>query len=196
MGSLAETALSGLVTHFARKFSLKEFVETGTFMGNGAAWASQVFPSVTTIEINDAFRQQAIERYGRLSSIKFLLGDSVQVLPEVVAGLKGPSFFWLDAHAGGGHFAAKDYCPVLKELEIIAASPHAHFIFIDDARAFTAPPPPPFEVDEWPPLYDVLAMARKRHPYYCVVIHDAVMCVPLEARPDIISFCNQLRPRI
>lgn len=196
MGSLSETNLASLVTGLAQKFSIGQFVETGTYVGSGAAWAATVFPSVVTIEINDTFRQLAIRSYGHLPSITFLLGDSVEVLPQVVADLKGSTFFWIDAHAGGGNFGTEDYCPLLAELEIIASSPFQHYIFIDDARAFVAPPPPPFKPDRWPPLFDVLSMARKRHPYYCVIMQDIVMCVPQLAKPDIISYCTGVRPKI
>jgi hypothetical protein len=196
MGSLTEPALANLVRGLAQKFNLAQFVETGTWNGDSAAWAAKVFPSVVTIEINDEPRQRAMRKYGHLSSINFLLGDSSSILPELVAGFKGPAFFWIDAHAGGGFFGYEDYCPLLKELEIIASSPYSHYIFIDDARAFLAPPPPPFNPERWPALFDVLNAARKRHPYYCVVIQDVVMCVPPEARPDIISFCNNVRPKI
>jgi hypothetical protein len=196
MSYLSEPALANLVSCLAQKFAIRQFIETGTSGGDGAAWAAKVFPSVTTVEINGEFRQAAMRKYGHLSSITFLLGDSIKVLPQVVPGLKGPAFFWIDAHCGGGNFGPEDYCPLLKELEIIATSPHPHFIFIDDARAFVAPPPPPFNADCWPQLADVLAAARAKHPYYCVVIHDIVMCVPLEARPEIISFCNNVRPSI
>jgi hypothetical protein len=196
MGSLSEAPLAALVAGLAQKFGIGQFVETGTYVGGGAAWAATIFPSVVTIEINDTFRRQAMQTCSHLSSIAFLLGDSIDVLPQVVSDLKGPAFFWIDAHAGGGYFGAEDCCPLLAELEIIASSPHQHYIFIDDARAFLAPPPPPFNPDRWPPLSDVLSMARKRHPYYCVVIWDIVMCVPQEARPDLISFCNLVRPTI
>jgi hypothetical protein len=196
MGTLSESNLSSLVTGLVQKFNIGQFVETGTYVGGGAAWAAKVFPSVITIEINDTYRQLAIKNCGHVPSITFLLGDSVEVLPQVVADIKGPTFFWIDAHAGGGNFGAEEYCPLLAELEIIASSPYQHYIFIDDARAFLAPPPPPFKPDQWPELFDVLTMARKRHPYYCAVIQDIVMCVPRMAQPDIVSYCNRVRPKI
>ncbi|HEX2817264.1 MAG TPA: hypothetical protein VHN39_12760, partial [Phenylobacterium sp.] len=78
----------------------------------------------------------------------------------------------------------------------IAASPHAHFVLIDDARAFLAPPPPPFDPDKWPELAEVLTVIRRQTPYYCVAILDTLICVPPAARGDIRAFCNAIRPKI
>lgn len=195
MGSISADPLASLTTWLARKYNIGCFVETGTYLGDGALFASTIFPRVVTIEIKREFQEQAIVRsQGR--NIEFLLGDSASLLPGVMAGLNSTAFFWLDGHAGAGFFAKEDNCPLLGELTAIAASPHPHVIIVDDARAFLAPPPPPFKYECWPTLREVLNTACGRFPYYCVVISDAIICVPEEMRLDVVAFCNAIRPNI
>jgi hypothetical protein len=195
MGAISAEPLASLVSGLARKYEIGCFVETGTYLGDGAIYAASVFPRVVTIEIKSEYQQQAMARsQGR--DIEFLLGDSASLLPRVVSSLEGTAFFWLDGHAGAGFFADEDNCPLLAELEAIAASPHPHVIVIDDARAFLAPPPPPFNFECWPTLSEVLNTARARFPYYCVVMCDAIICVPDRMRTDVVDFCNSVRPTI
>jgi hypothetical protein len=195
MGQLQTPPLASFVADLAAKFKIREFVETGTFLGDGCSFAARIFPSVTTIEVNAQYHAAARQRYGSLP-IRFLLGDSAVVLPEVVAQLSGPAMFWLDGHAGGGHFGPDDDCPLLAELDAIARSPFPHYILVDDARAFLAPPPPPFDAKKWPTIVEVLAAARRSVPYYCVIIADTLICVPPAARFNVIRFCDAVRPTI
>jgi hypothetical protein len=195
MGGISVDPLASLVALLARKYGIGCFVETGTYLGDGAIHAATIFPRVVTIEIKREYQQQAIARWHG-HNIEFLLGDSASLLPGVVSALEGTTFFWLDGHAGAGFFADEDNCPLLGELEAIGASPHPHVIVIDDARAFLAPPPPPFKFERWPTLREVLNTACSRFPYYCVVMCDAIICVPDQMRMDIVDFCNSVRPRI
>jgi hypothetical protein len=195
MGSLSAEPMASLMAGLARKYNIGCFVETGTYLGDSARFAARVFPRVVTIEIKAEFQDQAKARTQGLN-IEFLLGDSASLLPGVVSSLRGTTFFWLDGHAGAGFFGAEDNCPLLAELAAIAASPFPHVIVIDDARAFLAPPPAPFNFEVWPELRDVLNAACARFPYYCVVIADAIICVPETMRLDLANYCRAIRPKI
>jgi len=195
MGSLYKWPLKAIVVGLARQFAIHDFVETGTYRGHGCAWATDVFSSVTTIEKCANYRDAALASYAHLP-IRFLLGDSADILPGVVPELSGPALFWLDGHAGGGNFGPDDDCPLIKELAAISSSMHNHFIIIDDARAFVAPPPPPFVAARWPNICEVLDAARLAHEKFCVVIADAIICVPPNAQAQISQFCNEIRPTI
>lgn len=195
MGSISAEPLGSFVTQLARKHGIGCFVETGTYLGASARFAASVFSRVVTIEIKRDYHEQAMAQ-SQETNIEFLLGDSALLLPDIVAGLTGTAFFWLDGHAGAGFFAEEDNCPLLAELKAIAASPHPHVIIVDDARAFLAPPPPPFKFEAWPALRDVLDTACARFPYYCVVICDSIICVPKAMRMDVVAFCNAVRPTI
>ncbi len=195
MGNISAAPLASLVTGLAHNYGIECFVETGTFHGDGARFAATLFSRVVTIEIKAEYQQYAIANSGG-HNIEFLLGDSAKLLPGVVSGLKSTALFWLDGHAGAGFFANEDNCPLLAELEAIGTSPHPHVIIIDDARAFLAPPPPPFKFECWPTIREVLNAACCRFPYYCVVISDAIICVPEAMRMDIVKFCDAIRPNI
>lgn len=195
MGLISTGPLASLATNLAKKYGIDCFVETGTYQGDGARFAATVFPRVVTIEIKREYQEQAIAK-SPAPNIEFVLGDSAEVLPEIVTGLSGTTMFWLDGHAGAGLFAEKDNCPLLAELRAIAASPYPHVILIDDARAFLAPPPPPFEIEVWPELREVLNTACCRFPYYCVTICDCIICVPETMRMDVVQLCNEVRPSL
>ena len=195
MGSISAEPLASLVTKLSQKYSIECCVETGTYLGDGARFAATVFPRVVTIEIKREYQEQAIAQSPD-GNIEFVLGDSASVLPGIVAGLNCTALFWLDGHAGAGFFAEEDNCPLLSELKAIGTSPHPHVIVVDDARAFLAPPPPPFKFEAWPTLREVLEAACCRFPYYCVVICDAIICVPETMRMDLVEFCNTVRPKI
>jgi hypothetical protein len=196
VGTLLQPPLAPFVKHLQGKYGLQTFVETGTYMGAGAIFAAQFFPQVATIEISPEYHAKARALLDRAANVRAVQGDSRVELPKIVAALAGPALFWLDGHAGGGHFGSEDDCPLLEELAAIAASPFEHFLLIDDARAFLAPPPPPFDAGRWPSLPQVLDAARARHPYDCVVIADTLICAPAAARADLRAFCNWARPKI
>ena len=196
MGTLRAGPNAAFVVDLRDVLELRVFVETGTYRGETTAFAAGAFDRVVTVEVRDDYRADAMDRLAGHGNIEFVAGDSAIVLPQVVAGLEGPAMFWLDGHAGGGHFGTEDRCPVLAELAAINTSPHEHVILVDDARAFLAPPPPPFDPAVWPSITEVLDAARARHSYYCVVIDDIIVCAPPAARPTVMEFCARARPKI
>lgn len=196
MGSLLAPPLASLIRQLQARYALQTFVETGTYRGAGAAAAAQIFPQVFTIEVRADYFEVAKRLLEPTGNVRCLLGDSRAELPRLVQALEGPALFWLDGHVGGGHFGAGDDCPLLEELAAISNSPFEHFILIDDARAFLAPPPPPFDPDRWPRLPEIVETLRSRHAYDCVAIVDCLICTPKAAREDVRAFCNEVRPKI
>jgi len=197
MGSIHRPPLSSLALALAQAGNLKHFVETGTFQGDSLAWASQNFERVWTIEISAEYQAQAKAKVGALPNVEFLLGNSADELSKVCAQLQEPALFWLDAHAGAGYFGTEDNCPLLAELETCLAGARApHCILIDDARAFVAPPPPPFDYRKWPSLDEVVAVALRRGGYHVTVISDVMAVVPAALRDVVARYAFQVRPRI
>ena len=195
MGALHSEPLSGLVRFLQARYEIQAFVETGTFRGDATAFAAGIFPQVASIEIDPACHRAASARLAGTNA-QVILGDSRVELPKVMAGLAGPALVWLDGHAGGGFHGSHDDCPLLEELAAIADSPFEHFVLIDDARAFLAPPPPPFDAHKWPGMAQVIQTIRRRTPYDCVAITDVLICTPPAAREYIRAFCDRVRPRI
>jgi hypothetical protein len=103
--------------------------------------------------------------------------------------------FWLDAHWCGSTetHGATDECPILQELAIIAASPHAHFIFIDDARLFLSPPAAPHDYRAWPTIRDLMhAPCACEERYHTVIADDIIMTVPTEAGEWLVEYIRGL----
>lgn len=182
MGHLRNGPPSSLVLAIQDQLGLEDFIETGTHRGDTAAWASDHFSRVTTIELSQEFHRRAESRLQARPNIRCLSGDSPTVLSEIVPHLSRPAMFWLDAHWSGADTAGSaEQCPVLRELAIIAKSPIEHVVLVDDARLFCAPPPAPQHPDKWPSLSTIIEALEPRRRF--IVLHeDVFLAVPLGAR--------------
>lgn len=125
------------------------FIETGTYMGGTSKWASGQFKEVHTIELSESLYNQVKDELLAEGNITPHLGDSRNVLPEILANIKRNIVFWLDGHYSAGVTAGKDDpCPLLKELEIILSRVNDDIILIDDARCLLG--------DEgWPTIFEL-----------------------------------------
>lgn len=170
------------------------FVETGTYQGGTTRWAGEHFKQVVTMEAAEALHKTATEA-GRLQpNVKYLLGDSSKLMPQVVNSLAGPAIFWLDGHFSGGDTAGADFeCPVIEELDAIAASPHEHIVFIDDARLFLSAPKGGHQREQWPTLLELLAHVTplKGNPHVAVIA-DVIISVPTRHRELLDNWCRDL----
>ena len=197
MGSIHRPPVSNLALGLVQAGGLKQFIETGTFRGDSLRWASEHFERVWTIEISAQYQEEAKASVGALPNVEFVLGNSADHLGRICGGLTGPSLFWLDAHAGAGFFGSDDNCPLLAELEACLAQAAAgHCLLIDDARAFVAPPPPPFDHRKWPSLDEVMAVILRRGGYHVAVISDVMAVVPVALRDVVARYAFQVRPKI
>src|SRR5207249_4509096 len=120
-------------------------------------------------------------------NVSSLFGDTLAALPAVLARLDGPAVFWLDSHwSGPGTYGEDRECPVLDEIRLIGQAGGEHFLFIDDARLFLAPPLKPCRIDQWPTIEQMLAALAAISPKpYVVVFADAVIAVPPRARAAV-----------
>lgn len=184
---------SNLVLSIKNEFHLKYFVETGTYVGNTARWASQHFDRVFTIENSEMLWQQASTKYSGLDNIQFILGDSRHMLCEVVEKLESPAIFWLDAHWSVGiTYGEGNECPLAEELQIVVNNSYDHFILVDDARMFLAPPPKPHTPDQWPDIVSVINILNSNRARFIVVIDDVIVAVPAYARSLLTEYCQDV----
>ncbi|HOX07106.1 MAG TPA: hypothetical protein PK280_11950 [Planctomycetota bacterium] len=192
MGSERMGPPEDLVLWLAQEFGLDTFVETGTYRGDTALWASDHFSRVITIEGSAELYTKARARLaGR--NVSIVQGDSREKLAEVTRSLGGPALFWLDAHWCGENSCGSDrQCPLLDELAAVADSPHGHFIMIDDARLFMAPPPHPNKAEQWPSLADVLGKLQAYHARYAIIFDDVIVAVPSFASGSFRAHCQDL----
>jgi len=178
--------------------SLKEalnaitFVETGTFKGGTASWASGHFKRVITIENSKVYFDEAKGRYAHLQNTEFIFGDSREVLKNILPTIREPAVFWLDAHwCGLDSYGSNDQCPIVEEVDLILSTGIDHCIFIDDARLFLSPPPLPNRIEEWPTVDEILShITRRNESYYIVVFEDVIIAVPEEARALVAEHCQ------
>lgn len=128
--------------HAQRELGYRNFVETGTHLGETAATAAAVFENVHTIELDPTLARQARERFENTVNVTVHEGNSADALPTLLPRLEGGTVLWLDAHYSGGATArGEEDTPLLRELESIrrfAVRPVA--VFIDDARMLGTDP--------------------------------------------------------
>ena len=172
-----------LILALQRQLRLEDFVETGTYRGDTAAWAAEHFARVATIELSPEYHAAATARFQAQPQVRVLLGDSGAMLRKVAAELPGPAIFWLDAHWSGLDTAGREAeCPLLAELAMLNAAPAPHTLLVDDARLFAAPPPRPHRAEKWPDLGAVLDALRAGGRRHVVLWEDVFIAVPATER--------------
>jgi hypothetical protein len=170
-------------------FNVDVFVETGTYNGDTAVWASKYFKNVFTIERSRPIWQKTHEKYKHLKNINFLFGDSAEIINKISPLLDKPTIFWLDAHYSEGiTYGKNDECALLRELDAILTIKGNYFILIDDARLFLSPPPHPHIAIQWPDFSQILSKFEKKSAHYAVVIDDVIIICPNSAKPVLMDF--------
>lgn len=187
-----------LILQLGHEYDLKDFIETGTFTGKTALWAAAHFDRVVTIENSEALYNETKPKLDPKNNIKFIKGNSRTALPGVLAELTLPSVLWLDSHWSGGRtYGENDECPLLDEIRSVNRSDYTHFIFIDDARLFTSPPPRPHDASQWPTIIQVLdTLKSSSHNYYIVIIEDVIIAVPMSAKSQLVRYCQDLNTKL
>jgi hypothetical protein len=158
---------------YARVHGLRVFVETGTYLGDTASALRSDFDRIVTIELDPVLARWAAGRFHHDPHITVLRGDSGELLPDVLAGLREPALFWLDGHYSGPGTAYGDSpTPVLRELSSIVAHPvDGHVVLIDDARCFG-------HDTGYPSLDEIEAVAKRRAAWNMTVLEDAIRLAP------------------
>jgi len=160
------------------------FVETGTFQGGTAAWASTMFKTVHTIELSEELFSKWSPVLQSRGNITCHQGTSPAVMRKLLPTIKETTIFWLDAHYSAGITAGKDdECPLLEEIKIIRETMDLTktCILIDDARLFMVPVPKPHNVDQWPTVQEVLnAIDPEGKDFFTVVFGDVFFSVPVQ----------------
>jgi hypothetical protein len=189
MGTYYLGAPRELVLALQEAVGATTFVETGTCVGNTAAWAATAFDRVLTVEMADSLYAKALELHGDNTRIEFHKGDSRRFLADVVPTLNGPALFWLDAHWSEGEtYGADDPCPLLEELRILNGR-SGDVIIIDDARQFLSPPPHPHDAQRWPDIISILHLLAEGRKV--VVWRDCIVAVPLAVAAKLVEFCQR-----
>ena len=145
MGHLAALPIHDLVP----KFKLNTFVETGTYLGSGIAFARGFtdLEEFHSIDINHHFYQDAKTMFSFDPDVHLHLGHSPEILQQILEYMaERRILFWLDAHLpeiyGQEPSSEEVRLPLEQELEtILSMRPrNDDFIVIDDLRIYEEGP--------------------------------------------------------
>lgn len=127
-----------VIKHYAQKYKINAFIETGTYKGDMIHGLQKIFEEIHSIELSSSLYKKALQRFSAQSHIHLYCGDSKILLPDIIDKLNCSLLFWLDAHYSGGITASGDQeSPILDELNTIFSHPvENHIVLIDDARCF------------------------------------------------------------
>ncbi len=188
-----------LVLQLRDRYELQNFIETGTSDGATSAWAASHFDSVITAEYCRQVYDRTVTRHGHIQNIDFVFGDSRSILEDIVPKLTRPAIFWLDSHWCGpsaSSYGEDDQCSLIGEIRPVNKSEYTHFIIIDDARLFCAPPPRPNKIEAWPSIDEVIEVIKDGiHDYYIVVVEDLIIAVPKYAKGFVANYYQEVNSR-
>lgn len=144
----------GLLNRFdlcriVKEYKIRYFFETGTFWGDGVAYALQTpFQKLLSVEVIPEIADKAKHRFEEQSQVEIIEGESVAVLESELPKLNGNCIFWLDAHFPGADAGLTTYdaeenneatrLPLPKELEVISRlrSGFKDVLILDDLRIY------------------------------------------------------------
>jgi hypothetical protein len=155
------------------KLGLKTLVETGTYYGEMVAAMKSRFDRIYSIEFVPALAARATRKFAGDGHVRIFCGDSRVVMPEVLALLKGPALFWLDAGYYGWVGKQGDQQRLSGELEMILSHPFPHVILLDDARGLTGR-------EGIPSVGDVKAYVESTFPQRSVEVEYAIMRITFQ----------------
>lgn len=182
--------LSELVLFLKEKGQHENFVESGTYLGDSAKWASEHFKRVVTVELSKALFDMTSEKLKTFKNIEFHQGDSRDILGRLIPTLEGPSIFWLDGHYSCGNTAGEEHeCPLLDELRCLKNIGVDDVVLIDDAHLFVKPAPMPLKFEHWPSVTEVIDLLRNvNRSFYISIIENAIIGVPNSIKLDFVRY--------
>ena len=109
------------------------FFETGTFEGESVQVALEVgFKTIYSVELSADKCMDARKKFAGYSNVHIILGDSPQIIREMLPWMPEPIIFWLDAHSVGGPPTPTPLMAEIKTIQEYRIAPVT--ILIDDMR--------------------------------------------------------------
>jgi len=157
---------------YGLRFGVRVLVETGAFVGDSIYALRNDFDRIISIELDPWLAARCQRRFAQAPQITILQGDSARVLPDVLAALKQPALFWLDAHWSGGITArAASETPVSQELRaILQHTVGSHVVLVDDALLFGSR-------RDYPTLETIQSLVHQFRPEWVLYVEDGILCI-------------------
>jgi len=169
-------------------FSLRVFVETGTYLGSTVEQAVNIFENIYSIELSPFLARQAQSKFKKQKHITILCGDSSSIFRNLLPKIDSRILFYLDGHYSGGITAKGSMnTPILSELAAIRDSGISNaIILIDDIRGFQDSCYPEKIVNTclegYPDLYEVSnALVMINPQYQLCFLGDTLLAFPKES---------------
>ncbi len=116
---------------YARRYGLRVMVETGTHMGQMISAMLPLMDQIYSIEMDDWSYRRARRKFGANPKVHVVQGESGQTMPRVLAEIRQPCLFWLDAH----NFDKET--PIREELKaIVEHGMRGDVVLVDDSKWF------------------------------------------------------------
>lgn len=158
------------------KYDLDTFVETGTYIGKTAEWASRHFDNVHTIELNEQYYAVAQFSLLLLRNVVMHLNDSRALLPILIDEFdmnRRKVLFYLDAHWSDGAQYGRPLMDSVALEEILIINDwddKNHAIVVDDAHRFGT--------DRWPTKADIVKALEDDGRRHVRELLDVLIAVP------------------
>lgn len=190
------------ILQYARKKQSQMFYETGVWYGETINGLKAHFSRLVSIEISSQIADLARKRFANDKNVEILTGDSVELLPDVLAtrDRKLPAIFWLDGHFSGSRFEtakAEMDTPILAELDMTLAQVENHdVVLIDDARLFQGYDKcaGDFGTECYPTIEDLRRVLCHRQPSWSFHVEDDLVRMEFEGEGQR-SAPSRERPR-
>lgn len=161
-----------LIRRVVKASGARVFVETGTWRGDTVAKIAPCVDRAITIELDQTLFEAARERFADTPTVEVILGDSGDVVGQLLPGLESPAVFWLDGHySGPGTGLGTRETPIVAELEhLLAGADRRDVILIDDARLFGNAP-------DYPTIDEIETLVLDRWPDAAFTLQDDIVRV-------------------
>lgn len=172
-----------LMLEMKSKFGIECLVETGTWTGETALLASEIFEEVYTVEIHPKIFKQAKKTLAEKRNVHTYYGESAPFLQNLIGKFEKNTLFWLDAHycgEGTGTIyvnGSEIKSPLKDEVTIILDHFDPHFIIlIDDVRGYLNLPEQLRVNRDYATLYELYSLAKNRdHPLAFYILGDMAL---------------------
>ncbi len=186
MGDVYWSVHAPLVARVSRQLGITTAIETGTYFGVGTLQLAGLFESVWTIENDPVLAEFFEKNYGHVKNVRMRLGQSANVLKEILPSLSREVLFFLDAHwfasSSRSSFLEGRQCPLLEELRAIREClrwRRGSVIMVDDADMFLKSLQPPFNSEEFPRIGELMKeMKHSVDAEFVDVMDDVVIAGP------------------